>query len=172
MAGQNEQMQAEIRRLREENARLKRGSKDDLRASGKQNYTLWQKLWWKPANETAPLPDRSGIRKQTRRQIWFWGVLSILVLAAFASNNKSSPSYSTAASSSESASYPQPSPSYAGSGVAEIDRTLQPSERENYARDPSSQGFSDADRDFLREHGLTEEEARAAETVARENGAK
>jgi hypothetical protein len=43
-------------------------------------------------------------------------------------------------------------------------------EQELYNRDRSSMGFTDADRDFLREHGVSEEEARAAETIARQHG--
>jgi hypothetical protein len=37
--------------------------------------------------------------------------------------------------------------------------------------DPSSYGYTDADRDFLREHGMTEVEARAAEDVLAAHGA-
>ena len=63
-----------------------------------------------------------------------------------------------------------PSTGIEGSGVSRVDQTLAPIERENYARDRSSHGFSDEDRDFLREHGVSESEARAVETVTREAG--
>ena len=48
--------------------------------------------------------------------------------------------------------------------------TLSEQERENFAADPGSMGFSEADRQFLREHGVTEGQARAAEEVARRKG--
>lgn len=62
--------------------------------------------------------------------------------------------------------------SNAGSGDYRTDQTLLPSERENYERDRSSQGFSDSDRDFLEEHGVSEDEARAIETITREQGVR
>lgn len=43
-------------------------------------------------------------------------------------------------------------------------------ERALYAEDPSSAGYTDSDRDFLKEHGVSEQEARALETVLHENG--
>lgn len=65
-----------------------------------------------------------------------------------------------------------PSNASAGSGVSQVDRTLLPSERENYAQDPSSHGFSADDRAFLQEHGVTESQARAIETITREQGVR
>jgi hypothetical protein len=43
-------------------------------------------------------------------------------------------------------------------------------ERALYAEDPSSAGYTDSDRDFLNEHGVSEQEARALETVLHKNG--
>jgi hypothetical protein len=48
--------------------------------------------------------------------------------------------------------------------------TLNPAEQQNYERDPSSMGFSDEDRAFLKEHGVSEKEARAIEEVTRKKG--
>jgi hypothetical protein len=36
--------------------------------------------------------------------------------------------------------------------------------------DPSSHGYTDADRRFLKRHGVSEAEARAAETILKEHG--
>ena len=47
---------------------------------------------------------------------------------------------------------------------------MDATERTIYSRDPSSMGYTDADRDFLREHGVSEAEARAAESVLRDHG--
>jgi hypothetical protein len=38
-------------------------------------------------------------------------------------------------------------------------------EKALYDADPSSMGYTKEDREFLREHGMSEEEARAAESV-------
>ena len=43
-------------------------------------------------------------------------------------------------------------------------------EKQLYERDPSSMGYTEADRDFLQEHGVTESEARAAETILQQHG--
>lgn len=51
-----------------------------------------------------------------------------------------------------------------------VDRTLTPQERDAWAEDSESYGFSDEDRAFAEEHGLDEAELRAAETILRENG--
>jgi hypothetical protein len=106
---------------------------------------------------------------------WGW-ILAILGLLFFISLvNGHGPSTSTGGTTSNSDHSPSgaktfASGNYAGSGVAAVDRTLLPSERENYARDPSGQGFSEEDRAFLEEHGVSESEARAAETILREQG--
>ena len=54
--------------------------------------------------------------------------------------------------------------------IPRVGKNMDAHERRLYAEDPSSAGYTDADRDFLREHGVSEQEARAAETVLRENG--
>jgi hypothetical protein len=43
-------------------------------------------------------------------------------------------------------------------------------ERALYAQDPSSAGYTDSDRDFLKETGVSEQEMRAMETILHENG--
>lgn len=48
---------------------------------------------------------------------------------------------------------------------------LKPAEIENWRNDPSSKGFNEEDRAFLKEHGVSETEARAAEEVLRREGA-
>jgi hypothetical protein len=52
----------------------------------------------------------------------------------------------------------------------EISSTMTEAEKLNFAADPSSAGFSEADRRFLREQGVSEQEARAMETILRQNG--
>ena len=54
--------------------------------------------------------------------------------------------------------------------INRVDRTLSPQERDHWQADPNSYGFNEDDRAFLKEHGVSESEARAAETVLRENG--
>jgi len=54
--------------------------------------------------------------------------------------------------------------------IDRVDRTLDDSERKQWADDPSSYGFNDEDRAFLEERGVSESEARAIETILRENG--
>jgi hypothetical protein len=68
-------------------------------------------------------------------------------------------------------------PTVARRGTADQAGPLPPSgiymdaqERALYAEDPSSAGYTDSDRDFLNEHGVSEQEARALETVLHENG--
>lgn len=51
-----------------------------------------------------------------------------------------------------------------------VDNSLQPEERAQWANDRNSYGFNEDDRAFLEEHGVTESEARALETILRENG--
>lgn len=43
-------------------------------------------------------------------------------------------------------------------------------EKEDFANDPESYGWNLEDREFLQKHGTSESEARAAETILRENG--
>jgi hypothetical protein len=43
-------------------------------------------------------------------------------------------------------------------------------EKHLYERDPTSMGYTEADRQFLQEHGVSESEARAAETVLHDQG--
>jgi hypothetical protein len=43
-------------------------------------------------------------------------------------------------------------------------------EKQISERDPTSRGYTDADRDFLREQGMSEDEMRAAETVLHDHG--
>ncbi|MBB3032667.1 hypothetical protein [Alteriqipengyuania lutimaris] len=54
--------------------------------------------------------------------------------------------------------------------IDRVNRTLLPQEREEWASDPNSYGFNEDDRAFLEEHGVSEAEARAMETILRENG--
>lgn len=54
--------------------------------------------------------------------------------------------------------------------IDRVDRTLDQGERSQWAEDPSSYGFNDDDRAFLSEHGVSESEARAMETILRESG--
>ena len=58
----------------------------------------------------------------------------------------------------------------APSGVDRVDRTLLPQEKDAWSGDPESYGFNSEDRAFLEQHGVSEAEARAMETVLRENG--
>lgn len=51
-----------------------------------------------------------------------------------------------------------------------IDRTLLPQERAQWRADPNSYGWNEGDRQFFEEHGVSEAEARAMETVVREAG--
>jgi hypothetical protein len=46
---------------------------------------------------------------------------------------------------------------------------INESEKKNFAEDPNSMGFSNPDRQFLREHGVSETEARAVEEVTRKH---
>ena len=52
-----------------------------------------------------------------------------------------------------------------GSGAYMNDRAKQV-----YENDPSSMGYTGSDRQFLKEHGMTESEARATETVLHQHG--
>jgi hypothetical protein len=54
--------------------------------------------------------------------------------------------------------------------IPRVGKNMDGHERRLYAEDPSSAGYTEADRDFFRGHGVSEQEARAAETVLRENG--
>lgn len=54
--------------------------------------------------------------------------------------------------------------------IDRVDRTLLRQEREQWASDPESYGFNESDRAFLEEHGVSESEGRAMETILRENG--
>jgi len=62
------------------------------------------------------------------------------------------------------------SPEGAAPIIPRVDRTISDHERQNWQQDPESFGFSDEDRAFASEHGLSESELRAAETILRENG--
>lgn len=53
---------------------------------------------------------------------------------------------------------------------AQVNNTLLPVERENWSADENSYGWGVEDREFLREHGVSEAEARVAETILRQQG--
>ena len=67
--------------------------------------------------------------------------------------------------SSSKSSTPNADAFTSGSGAYMDDR-----EKQLYERDPTSRGYTDADRDFLKEHGVSEDEARAAETILHQQG--
>jgi hypothetical protein len=73
--------------------------------------------------------------------------------------------YSASADDYKSSETPNADAFVSGSGVYMDDR-----EKQLYERDPSSRGYTDADMDFIRDHGMTEDEMRAAETVLHEHG--
>ncbi len=51
-----------------------------------------------------------------------------------------------------------------------VNRSLLPQERKQWRSDPESYGWNEGDRQFFEEHGVSESEARAMETIMRENG--
>jgi hypothetical protein len=103
----------------------------------------------KPVNSVKSLP----------RWVWLLGAWvglagATVILDQIGSGNDDAPS---AAPMNDFAYHPSKD---LPSGVVMDDR-----EKALYDADPSSMGYTKEDREFLREHGMSEEEARAAESV-------
>jgi hypothetical protein len=86
-------------------------------------------------------------------------------------------SHSSASAGTEPASSSQTYSALKNSGTPRADALtsstgayMDEREKQLYERDPTSMGYTDADRQFLQDHGVTEGEARAAETVLHDQG--
>ena len=105
--------------------------------------------------------------------------LSLLVILSAACSQKSEDGVSSEASEISSSAFtanldtpPSDDLIDPSAPVADdrTEQTLLPQERAEWASDAESYGFNEEDQAFLKQHGLSEAEARAAETILRENG--
>jgi hypothetical protein len=102
--------------------------------------------------------------------IIFGAVLLISVFGGGASHRSGAATYEAE----------QSSPSYSRQASSETPRAdaftsstgayMDAREKQLYESDPSSLGYTDSDRQFLKDHGVSESEARAAETVLHQQG--
>ena len=90
------------------------------------------------------------------------GIFGVILLIAYCSTNSGN---RVANTSNLTASGQKSSNTGAPVGM-----TLTPQEQANYKVDPRGMGYGAEDRQFLKDHGVSEAEARAAEEVARRNG--
>ena len=93
----------------------------------------------------------------------------VLLISVFGGGHNRRTPESTSTASTDYLSRPSSTPS-ADAFASRSGAYLDGRERQLYEADPSSRGYTDADRDFLKEHGVSEDEARAAETVLHEHG--
>ena len=100
------------------------------------------------------------------------GIAIFLVFMMVVSNNNNSSDFSSSKTGSGDGAFDVAADTDSARSYAidRVDRTLLPQEREEWASDPNSYGFNENDRVFLEEHGVSESEARAMETILRENG--
>ena len=110
-----------------------------------------------------------------------WGIIAAIIgalwlMSIIGSNNsssKSSASYSSTKPSSQGgyeATSSTASTPTADAFTSSTGAYMDGREKQLYERDPSSMGYTESDREFLREHGVSESEARAAETVLHQQG--
>lgn len=118
-------------------------------------------------------PMQSSQGRRGPRWGWIIAIFAVMILYA-ASNRENEATDFVVEDDVEGADYAASSsasgysPSTSASPPSSM--RLNEAQRKNYQSDPSSMGYSDADRDFLREQGVSEAEARAAESVAAAKG--
>lgn len=106
-----------------------------------------------------PMDSKISKKKPTEWWVWiFLGFVAILIVSTIFGEGTSEQRLKGASTKT------------ADTIPAEIRETMSDEEKARYISDPGSAGFNDSDRQFLKEHGMTEQEARAAETVLRQNG--
>jgi hypothetical protein len=104
-------------------------------------------------------------QKKSKKGWWLAGGIFVVLAVASGGNDRRSTGSNFHPYSSSSRSISGDAPVSPPPGIK-----MDARERAIYSSDPSSMGYTDSDRDFLRQHGVSESEARAAESVLRGQG--
>ena len=99
-----------------------------------------------------------------------WWLISLIGSGSSSNGSSASADYSSSPSKGYEAQKDSLSTPRADSFTSSTGAYMDAREKQIYERDPSSMGYTESDREFLREHGMTESEARAAETVLHQHG--
>ena len=108
------------------------------------------------------------VTNETRKQPMWWAIAAIVLVLLLLESIHSEPE---PGSSARIASSKRPNAAALSSQQQPLAGAyMDARERELYASDPSSMGYTEEDRESLKEHGVSETEARAAETVMHQQG--